>query len=103
MDRGLFAYSLIGLFLIALTATAFTLLASALSAVDDLGPVVALVIAAGISPPIVSHAFLVFPEVAALFVTSMVVWFSLKRPGVLDVQLLMSLLLMLGTLPWTHH
>ena len=103
MDRGLFAYSLIGLFLIALTATGFTLLASALSAVDDLGPVVALVIAAGISPPIVSHAFLVFPEVAALFVTSMVVWFSLKRPGVLDVRLLMSLLLMLGTLPSTHH
>src|SRR5439155_22079409 len=45
MDRGLFAYSLIGLFLIAVTAAGFTLLASSLSVLDHPGRVAALVIA----------------------------------------------------------
>lgn len=103
MDRGLFTYSLISLFLIAVTAAGFTLLASGLMGLDHPGRVAALVIAIGISPPIVSHAFLVFPEVAALFVTCVVVWFSLKPAGVGDRPMLLGLLLLLGVLPWTHH
>ncbi len=103
MDRGLFTYSLISLFLIAVTAAGFTLLASGLMGRDHPWRVTALVLAIGISPPIVSHAFLVFPELAALFVTCVVVWFSLKPPGVGDRPMLLGLLLMLGVLPWTHH
>ncbi|MGE5245830.1 MAG: hypothetical protein ACM3SQ_16525 [Betaproteobacteria bacterium] len=103
MDRGLFAYSIVGLFLIALTAAGFTLLAIAFASAQDPGRVAALLVAAGISPPIVSHAFLVFPEVLALFVTCAVVWLANKREGPRDTAALLVLLLALGALPWTHH
>ncbi len=103
MDRGLFTYSIVGLFLIGLTATALTLVAAALAGLDRPDRVAVLAIAIGVSPPVVSHAFLVFPEVAALFVTSMVVWLALKPAGPRDLSLLFGVLLLLGALPWTHH
>lgn len=104
MDRGLFTYSIIGLFLIALTAAGFTLLALGFGGGKRPARTVALLIAAGISPPVVSHAFLVFPEVIALFATSVVVWFARKEgEGPRDTTILLGILLMLGALPWTHH
>src|SRR5207249_5571398 len=62
-----------------------------------------LAIAAGISPPIVSHAFLVFPEVAAFFITCIVVWFSLKVSEPDDSSTFIVIVLLLGLLPWVHH
>jgi hypothetical protein len=103
MDRGLFAYSLVSLFLIALTSCGLTLLATGLTTVTTPGRAAALTIAIGVSPPVVSHAFLVFPEVAALFVTCCVVWCTMKRPSARDARLAPLLLLFLGALPWMHH
>ena len=103
MDRGLFTYSIIGLFLIAMTAFGMMLLAEGLQTLAHMQRTVWLVLVAAISPPIVSHAFLVFPEVTALFATSAVVWFALKPTDARDATLLLWLSLALGALPWTHH
>jgi hypothetical protein len=103
MDRGLFAYSLVGLFLIALTAFGFTLLAAGLA--TSVGPRLAsaLAIAAGVSPPVVSHAFLVFPDTVALFVTCCAVWFATKHSSSRDSRTLQVLLVLLGLTPWLHQ
>lgn len=103
MTRGLFAYSIVSLFLVAVTAFGLFLLAAAVSLVAPQPAAALLVIAAGVSPPIVSHSFLVFPEVVALFVTSLVVWLSLRPADADDRGPLLAILFALGTLPWTHH
>lgn len=103
MDRGLFAYSMIGLFLISSTAVGLMLLADALTSLTSPKTAALLVVAAGVSPPIVSHSFLVFPEVLGLFVTVLVVWFSLAPPIKGSRAALMTIAFALGVLPWTHH
>jgi hypothetical protein len=102
MDRGLFAYSIVSLSLAAMTAFAVALLAGGLAAVTESRYAAAIAMAAGLSPPVVSHAFLVFPEIVAFTVTCLVVWFSLKRPGALDGHILAGLTLVVGMLPWFH-
>lgn len=103
MTPGLFTYSIVGLFLIALTTAGMTLLSIGLEAVAGRSVATWLVLIAAISPPIVSHAFLVFPEVLALFVTAAVVWWSLKRESAVDRLALTTIAAMLGLLPWAHH
>jgi hypothetical protein len=103
MDRGLFAYSIVSLFLIVMTAAGLMLLAEGLSSLTSVTLATVLIIAAGVSPPIVSHSFLVFPEALALFVTCLVVWFAVKRPGGKDPAQLMAVVFTLGLLPWAHH
>jgi len=89
--------------LIAMTSAAIVLLAAGLGEAFGQAPAVPLVLAAAISPPIVSHAFLVFPEAFALFATCVVVWFSLKAPRENDKRLLLVVMLLIGVLPWMHH
>ena len=103
MTRGLLAYSIISLFLVAVTAFGLFLLADAVSRVMPQPAAAWLVGAAGVSPPVVSHSFLVFPEALALLVTSLVVWLSLKPAHADDRRPLFAILLALGTLPWAHH
>ncbi len=103
MNRGLFAYSIVGLFLISMTTVGLTLLADGLTSLLSPAAAALLVVAAGVSPPIVSHSFLVFPEVLALFVTCLVVWFSLSPLCSRDRTVLMWIACGLGMLPWTHH
>lgn len=103
MDRGLFTYSIISLFLMAVTAVGLMMLADGVSSLTSQATAALLVVAAGVSPPIVSHSFLVFPEALALFVTCLVVWLSLRPPGSDDRAALMAIVFALGALPWTHH
>ena len=103
MDRGLFAYSLIGLVLIAITATGAGLLAHAVVRFTGRRETAWLVGAAAISPPLVSHSFLVFPEVIALFVTSVVVWYAVGRPRDEHAVMLFAIVAALGLLPWVHR
>jgi hypothetical protein len=103
MSRGLFTYSLMSLFLAALTAASLTLLAHGLSVGAGARTAALVTLALGVSPPVVSHAFLVFPEVLALAVTCLAVWFALRPPGAHDWPLLLGLAFLLGALPWTHH
>jgi hypothetical protein len=102
MDRGLFTYSLISVILIALTAVGMGLLADA--AIDFSGTRSAawLVGLAAISPPMASHAFLIFPEAIALFLTALVVWFS-TRHDQNDAIWLPWIAAALGLLPWVHR
>jgi hypothetical protein len=102
MDRGLFAYSIVSLSLAGLTAFALALLAAGLANVVQPQYAAAVAIAVGVSPPAVSHAFLVFPEIVAFAVTCGVVWFSLRRPGARDWTVLMLLTALIGALPWFH-
>lgn len=103
MTRGLFAYSIVGLFLIALTTVGMILLSIGLGTIASDRRSAFLVLIAAVSPPIVSHAFLVFPEVLALFVTSVVVWWSLKRETRSDGRAMLLIAALLGLLPWAHH
>ncbi|MSO45419.1 MAG: hypothetical protein EXQ59_01445 [Acidobacteria bacterium] len=103
MNRGLLAYSIIGLFLISVTAFGLMMLADGLATLTSSLAAALLVVAAGVSPPIVSHSFLVFPEVLALFVTCIVVWFSLVPSGPRDRTVSMWIVFALGMLPWIHH
>lgn len=103
MDRGLFVYSIVSLFLIALTSCGLALLAVGLSAIVAPRWAAGIAIALGISPPIVSHAFLIFPEVLALFVSCCTVWFITKHPAARDRRTLLVLALAMGLLPWCHQ
>jgi hypothetical protein len=103
MDRGLFTYSIVSLGLAALTAFGLVLLGHALTTFVPPSTAALLIVLVGISPPIVSHAFLVFPEVAAIFATCLAIWFSLKPPGRGDARVFLAIALVLGSLPWLHH
>lgn len=103
MTRGLFAYSIIGIVLIALTSVGIMMLAEGLRSLTSPASAALLAAAAGISPPIASHAFLVFPEVLALFTTCLVVWLALDPDDSRDTPKLMGTLLAIGLLPWTHQ
>ena len=100
MSRGLFVYSIVSLYLIVLTSIGLSLLAIGLSNVTSSGLAKGIAIAVGISPPVLSQSFLIFPEVFALFVTCCVTWFMTKRPGNRDARWLMIVLLGIGVLPW---
>jgi hypothetical protein len=103
MDRGLFAYSLIGLMLITITSIGMGLLAHGV--VHDTGrrDTALLVGVAAISPPVVSHSFLVFPEVIALFVTAVVAWYAIERPRDERAATFFAIVAALGLLPWVHR
>ncbi len=103
MTQGLFAYSIVSVGLIALTAWAFAQLAAGLMTATHSTTAAMLVIALGVSPPVLSHSFLVFPEVFALAVTCLAVWFTVRgdKPG--DDRVLLLLAALIGLLPWTHR
>jgi hypothetical protein len=103
MTRGLFAYSLISLVVIGVTVAAAALTFAALERNGLSSSSAALVVSvAWLSPPILSNAFLVFPEQFALLATAWAVleWSSADRPWDRRAQLFC---LALGCLPWTHR
>jgi hypothetical protein len=104
MNRGLFAYSLISLAVLALSTAAAFVTMRALQSSGAPPRIAASVVAiAWLCPPVLSNAFLVFPEPFALFVTACVVasWTAPSdcpwRRGDYGV------VLMLGMLPWLHR
>jgi hypothetical protein len=105
MSRGLFAYSLITLFLLTLTALAAHLTRVALI---DRGTSARLatgvVLVAWLSPPVLSNAYLVFPEVVALPATAWVVLRSTETAhGAVPFRQWLGPLTLLGLLPWFHR
>jgi hypothetical protein len=103
MDRGLFTYSIVSVTLIALSSIAMALLAVTVASAAGAPSAVLLVAAAAVSPPIVSHTFLVFPEVVALAVTCAVVSFASMVPNPRDRGRWFALIAGLGLLPWVHR
>lgn len=104
MNRGLFAYSLITLFLIGLTCVAAALTRAAL-VVDGTSPGLAsmVVLALWLSPPVLSNGFLVFPEVFALLVTACALRIAVASPQTLSRRSTMVFAIALGLLPWFHR
>jgi hypothetical protein len=105
MSRGLFAYSLITLSLLAFTALAAHLTRTAMiTAGTPAGLATPIVLGAWLSPPVLSNAYLVFPEVVALLATAWIVKRSMeaaRAPTAFGKWL--PPLTLLGLLPWFHR
>jgi hypothetical protein len=99
---GLFAFSLISLMFTLLTVWAAWLLLSALWRVAPRHAAI-VVLALVLSPPVLSHAFLVFPETAAFAVTCSVVWLICLRDEELTVARVAMVAAAIGLLPWIHR
>jgi hypothetical protein len=104
MSRGLFAYSLISLFMIVITAIAAVTTRSALLA-DGTAPKPAslLVLAVWLSPPVLSNSFLIFPEPVALLVTALALRIAVVHGGSLRPSAFLAVSAALGMLPWFHR
>jgi hypothetical protein len=102
-DHGLFAYSLIGMTLTLLTAWGLWLLMAALmrESTPALAAVVTLVF--GLTPPVISHAFLVFPDTVAFTITCAIVWLLCLKPDELTARRVIVVVTAVGMLPWLHR
>lgn len=101
--RGLFAYSLVSLTLVALTSFGMSLVISGWMRREPPPYVMAAAAVLAFSPPVLSHAFLVFPETLALFVISVVVWMCCLSPHEVTRRRMFWLALAVGCLPWLHR
>src|SRR5207247_4896654 len=68
MSRGLFTYALVSLTILGLVAASVALLITGLTYIAPARIAAAVGAAVALSPPILSHSFLVFPEAAAFAV-----------------------------------
>lgn len=104
MSRGLFAYSLVSLFMIGLTSLAAALTRSTLIAQGaPAGSASWVVLAAWLSPPVLSNSFLVFPEVFALLVTAWALRTAAASRPAPSRAAWVLLVTSLGLLPWFHR
>jgi len=102
MNRGLFAYALISLAVMVLCTLAARIAIAGLEGYGATAGQACVVVAiAWLSPPVISNAFLVFPEPFALFVTACVVACVYRQSewGWRDTLTVVALAL----LPWTHR
>lgn len=100
---GLFAYSLVSAWMILLSAGGAALLLSALRRVTAERYAVATVLALFLSPPVMGHAFLVFPETPALVVVCAVAWILAIDTRALTPWRVLPVVAAVGALPWLHH
>ena len=104
MTPGLFAYSIISLFMIAIASTAAAIARSALIETGiEAGLASGAVLVAWLSPPVLSNSFLVFPEVIALCVTAAALRVAVTRSAHVSRGALFAVALSLGCLPWFHR
>jgi hypothetical protein len=101
MTRGLFVYALVSLTLLAGCSIAFGFLTRALATTTTPQRAVLTGLLIGLSPPILSHSFLVFPEVFGFVVACAVVCWSLN--GEPRMRGTWPLVAALGWLPWCHR
>lgn len=99
---GLFAYAVVSCAMTLVTAVAIGLLAHALMACVPPRTAAVVAVVAGISPPVASHAFLIFPEVVAFAVTALAVWVAAQPDDPPRWRSLLGLAIGLGALPWMH-
>jgi len=101
--RGLFAYSLVSLSLVVLTATGLGLLVNAFSRHASSARAALVVLVVGVSPPVLSHAFLVFPETVAFFIVCSVVWLAMRPDSELTLRRVSMVVAAIGLMPWLHR
>ena len=103
MNRGLFAYSLISLFIIGVVTGAAAATATALDRLGHPEWIVLIVVSvAWLSAPVLSNSFLIFPEAFALLVTALTIreWAGPNRQWTARDS---AIVLALGALPWLHR
>lgn len=103
MNRGLFAYSLIGLTLIGLTTSAALLFLDLLSGWCEPHLAALATVITFASPPILVNAFVIFPEAPALFVSTVAVYYAFRRPSRLAFAEGAAIAASAGILPWFHR
>jgi hypothetical protein len=103
MTRGLFAYSLVSLSILLVFCVAAAVTCSALRERGVSGLTAALIVGSiWLTAPVISNAFLIFPEAAAILVTAWAVYASSDgRTTWTDADWL--LVMTLGCLPWAHR
>jgi len=102
MTPVLFAYALVSLFMLALTCVGLGLLVATLARSVPPGHARAATLIVALSPPILSNAFLVFPDTVAFVAACLALW-TAYGPG-RDVRwALLVTSATLGLLPWTHR
>ena len=62
-----------------------------------------VVLVVGLSPPVLSHAFLVFPETIALFIVCAVVWLAMAPASELNPRRVGLVVAAVGLMPWLHR
>jgi hypothetical protein len=101
MTRGLFAYSLISLTLLAAGATACGLLARSLARTTTPIHSILATLLVGLSPPVLCHSFLVYPEAFGFIAACAVVCWALNENPTMRGT--WPLVVALGLLPWCHR
>jgi hypothetical protein len=101
MSRGLFTYALISLTILALVSSSVALLITGLTYIAPARVAAAVGAAVALSPPILSHSFLVFPEAAAFAAACAVVWWTLSPSP--SERATFALIAALALLPWCHR
>jgi hypothetical protein len=102
-SRGLFAYSLISWALIAATAWAGFLLVSAFAREMPFSRATTVVLTLTLSPPVLAHAFLIFPDNLAFVATCVWVWIVSYPDEEQRIGRMAIGTAMLGAMPWLHR
>jgi len=102
MTPGLFAYSIVSAFLLAMACTGLSLLGTVLTEVTSAKLAWGLIFVVGIVPPFLSNAFLVYPEIPAFFACCLALWAVVRR-GAVRMPALLAAAAALGVLPWFHR
>jgi hypothetical protein len=103
MSRGRFAYSVVALFMISLTVLGAVLFNLSLQRVASPWRAAAVTLAVTLSPPILAHSFLIFPEVPAFCVACAVVWLAMTPSNQMTLTRFTAVALALGLTPWIHR
>jgi len=101
MTRGLFAYSLISLTLLAACCTACGLLARSLARTTTPVNAILATLLVGLSPPVLCLSFLIYPEAFGFIAGCAVVCWALN--GNPTMRVTSFLVTALGLLPWCHR
>jgi hypothetical protein len=86
-----------------LTTWSAWLLMTAFAREVPAGRAAAVALAMALSPPVLSHAFLVFPETIAFAVVSAVVWLVCQPEAELSTRRVTVIVAAVGLLPWLHR
>ncbi|HEY2905737.1 MAG TPA: hypothetical protein VGJ29_07530 [Vicinamibacterales bacterium] len=101
--QGLFAYSIVSLALTIAVAWAIALALGAAARRTSTVRAATLALVLGFTPPIVSHAFLVFPETLALVAVFAVLWLTLIDDADVTGGRMIAVAIVVGLLPWLHR
>lgn len=103
MSRGSFGAALLGLLMAACVAWSLSLLQAGLARVTSTRVAIGTTLVFGLTPPVFSFAFLLFPETVALIVTCAVVWLTCQGDDELTRGRISVVAVAVALTPWLHR